>query len=307
MSDQSGGPIQAPAGWYPDPEHPGQSRYWDGSAWAPSLAALAPAASALSAPSPRRPRRTGVAAVVIWLILFFPVGLFLMWRRRTWNPAARWVISAAFAVLLVISAVAQPQAPTAPLSQAPSSPLSSSTSAAQVPVPTLAGQSRAAAASALSAAGLTLGGVTVLPSATVPAGMIISQTPGPGIPVAPGSPVSITVSSGPTPTPTATPSHSSPAPTPRPTTSPKPKPKPTVKPIAYCGAPANPFRYTLCSGGSLITSPNPDTCLYFNCINNFDNGTGYMVECRDGTYSMSGGRPGACSYHHGESRPVHHV
>lgn len=34
-------PVQAgatPAGWYPDPQMPGQQRYWDGSAWAPSAA-----------------------------------------------------------------------------------------------------------------------------------------------------------------------------------------------------------------------------------------------------------------------------
>ena len=26
-------PVQPPAAWYPDPERPGQQRYWDGSAW----------------------------------------------------------------------------------------------------------------------------------------------------------------------------------------------------------------------------------------------------------------------------------
>lgn len=26
-----------PAGWYPDPEHEGATRYWDGQAWAPTL------------------------------------------------------------------------------------------------------------------------------------------------------------------------------------------------------------------------------------------------------------------------------
>jgi hypothetical protein len=48
-----------------------------------------------------------------------------------------------------------------------------------------------------------------------------------------------------------------------------------------------------------------DVCEYFSCIDNFDNGNGYMVECRDGMYSMSGGIRGACSYHHGEETAVY--
>jgi len=55
----------------------------------------------------------------------------------------------------------------------------------------------------------------------------------------------------------------------------------------------------------LIHSPDSNVCDYFNCIDNFSNGKGYMVECNDGTYSMSGGRSGACSYHKGEERPVY--
>ena len=46
MSDQDPTPpAPTPAGWYPDPQAPGQQRYWDGTAWttsAPGSAAPAP-------------------------------------------------------------------------------------------------------------------------------------------------------------------------------------------------------------------------------------------------------------------------
>ncbi len=71
-----------------------------------------------------------------------------------------------------------------------------------------------------------------------------------------------------------------------------------------CGAPANPYHLNLCGRGSLVYDPPADVCSYFDCIANFSNGKGYMVECRDGTYSMSGGRRGACSYHDGEGSAV---
>lgn len=87
----------------------------------------------------------------------------------------------------------------------------------------------------------------------------------------------------------------------RPTTDTAPRPPAAFN---YCGAPANPWHYNFC-GGSLITSPAADVCNYFNCIANFGNGVGYMVQCNDGTYSMSGGRRGACSSHGGEGRPVY--
>jgi hypothetical protein len=38
---------------------------------------------------------------------------------------------------------------------------------------------------------------------------------------------------------------------------------------------------------------------------NFTNGSGCMIECTDGKYSMSGGRRGACSSHGGSTRPVY--
>lgn len=88
-----------------------------------------------------------------------------------------------------------------------------------------------------------------------------------------------------------------PAPAPAPTTA-------AAKP-SLCGAPSNPFGYNFCGRGGYIYSPDSTVCSYFDCIANFGNGTGYMVECLDGTYSMSGGRRGACSYHGGVSRPVY--
>ena len=51
-------------------------------------------------------------------------------------------------------------------------------------------------------------------------------------------------------------------------------------------------------------SPPGNICNYFNCIASFWDGSGYMTECSDGTYSMSGGHSGACSYHGGESSAV---
>jgi hypothetical protein len=79
-------------------------------------------------------------------------------------------------------------------------------------------------------------------------------------------------------------------------------PKPTAA-AGLCGAPANPFGYTFC-GGQVITAPDPAVCNYFNCIPYFPKGKGYMEQCRDGMYSMSGGRSGACSSHGGENQPV---
>ncbi len=45
------GGASTPAGWYPDPQHPGQQRYWDGSSWG-QTAPMAPAAPA--GPPPKK-------------------------------------------------------------------------------------------------------------------------------------------------------------------------------------------------------------------------------------------------------------
>jgi hypothetical protein len=44
---------------------------------------------------------------------------------------------------------------------------------------------------------------------------------------------------------------------------------------------------------------DPSFCDTHDCIPNFDNGNGSIVQCADGTYSHSGGIQGACSHHGG--------
>jgi uncharacterized RDD family membrane protein YckC len=41
-----------PAGWYPDPEQPGQQRYWDGTSWTENRAPIVPADAPVGAPPP---------------------------------------------------------------------------------------------------------------------------------------------------------------------------------------------------------------------------------------------------------------
>ena len=69
--------------------------------------------------------------------------------------------------------------------------------AALVTVPNVVGQTQAAAQTALTGVGLTVGTVTTASSATVPAGRVISQNPAAGTGVAAGSAVALVVSSGP--------------------------------------------------------------------------------------------------------------
>ncbi len=104
----------------------------------------------------------------------------------------------------------------------------------------------------------------------------------------------------PSPTPTPTPTLAS---TPVVTPAPPPPAPPPPPPKDLCGAPSNPWGYNFC-GGSTISSPPSAFCQYFSCIGNFWNGRGYVIECRDGTYSKSGGIRGSCSYHGGDLRPL---
>lgn len=71
---------------------------------------------------------------------------------------------------------------------------------------------------------------------------------------------------------------------------------------SLCGAPENPFSYTLCNtkGNYEETRPAAGFCDLFPCTGQppeyqqFWSGTGYVVECSDGRYSLSGGTPDSC-------------
>jgi beta-lactam-binding protein with PASTA domain len=91
------------------------------------------------------------------------------------------------------------QSPFAGASVAPSSAVNLVVSSGppNVQVPNVVGQTQASAMSALTAAGLTSGAITSQASGAVPAGTIISQSPAAGASVAPGTPISLVVSSGP--------------------------------------------------------------------------------------------------------------
>jgi beta-lactam-binding protein with PASTA domain len=67
----------------------------------------------------------------------------------------------------------------------------------QVPAPNVQGLTQAAATTEITGAGLVLGTVTMVTSATVPSGSVISQSPATATNVAPGSSVNLTVSTGP--------------------------------------------------------------------------------------------------------------
>jgi hypothetical protein len=53
--------------------------------------------------------------------------------------------------------------------------------------------------------------------------------------------------------------------------------------------------------GSLSHAGDSQFCSTHECIENFPNGNGYVVQCVDGEWSHSGGLSGACSDHGGES------
>lgn len=67
---------------------------------------------------------------------------------------------------------------------------------------------------------------------------------------------------------------------------------------------ANPWGYDF-TPGSFITAPPLNFCTYFSCIANFRGGQGYVVECQDSAFSLTGGVAGSCADHKGDLRPLY--
>jgi eukaryotic-like serine/threonine-protein kinase len=97
--------------------------------------------------------------------------------------------------------------------------LTVSSGPANVLVPSLIGLTQGSAGQQLGSLGLSLGGLTSAPSSQYASGLVIASDPPAGTPVAPGSSVSIVVSTGPPPTTTTTSTTSTTVPTPSSTTS----------------------------------------------------------------------------------------
>ncbi len=43
--------------------------------------------------------------IIALLILFFPVGLYLMWKHATWHKTAKWIITGVFAFFILVNAI----------------------------------------------------------------------------------------------------------------------------------------------------------------------------------------------------------
>jgi beta-lactam-binding protein with PASTA domain len=102
-----------------------------------------------------------------------------------------------------------------------------------VTVPDLRAKVEADALQQVVQAGLAIGTRSEAFDPVVALGTIISQDPGPGLIVAPGTPVSYVVSKGPEPSASPSPSPTptlTPTPTPPPTPAPTPAPTPTLAP-----------------------------------------------------------------------------
>lgn len=43
--------------------------------------------------------------IIALLILFFPVGLYLMWKHATWNKTVKWIVTGVFAFIIFVNAI----------------------------------------------------------------------------------------------------------------------------------------------------------------------------------------------------------
>ncbi|MFF5177639.1 hypothetical protein ACFY2Q_06390 [Micromonospora sp. NPDC000316] len=123
----------------------------------------------------------------------------------------------------------------------------------------------------------------------------------------------VAVAATPAPGPSAVPALVRPA-LPTPTQSARPKPSKSTKPPSprpsstasrdpRCGAPENPLGYDFC-GGTRIRRPAAEVCDWFECVPQFWAGRGYLVQCRDGSVSLTGGRSDACAKHRGVRQTI---
>jgi hypothetical protein len=54
---------------------------------------------------PKKSWYTTGGGIITLLVLFFPVGLYLMWRHATWNKTAKWIVTGFFVLAVIVDAV----------------------------------------------------------------------------------------------------------------------------------------------------------------------------------------------------------
>ncbi|GGR73479.1 hypothetical protein GCM10010169_16900 [Micromonospora fulviviridis] len=86
-----------------------------------------------------------------------------------------------------------------------------------------------------------------------------------------------------------------------PTTTPSRRTTPQPAAERRCGAPANPYGYDFC-GGERIRKPAAGICDWFECAPGFWSGRGWLVQCRDGAVSLTGGQRESCAANQGYRR-----
>lgn len=67
----------------------------------------------------------GNLGIIILLILFFPVGLYLMWKHANWNKTAKWVVTGIFAFFILGNAINGNNSPSTPSTIQNSAPTAS--------------------------------------------------------------------------------------------------------------------------------------------------------------------------------------
>jgi hypothetical protein len=65
----------------------------------------------------------------------------------------------------------------------------------------------------------------------------------------------------------------------------------------------NPWGYNWACCKKILDPPS-DFCSFFDCVLTFYNGTSYVVQCQDGTFSATGGSRHTCSGHDGHKRTL---
>lgn len=186
--------------------------------------------------------------IITMFVLFFPVGLYLMWRYGAWKFKPKILVTAAVLGFVGIAQVV---------------PVNDSAPGVQA---------------------------DVLPSVSSPKPKDVATSFEPSPSASPSALPSPSIAPSTSPTPSIQRSALS-----------KPKPKPKPKPTGVFG---NPWGYNF-SCCKLIYDPPSSFCSYFDCIDNFWNGIGYVVQCEDGMFSKSGGRNGVCSHHDGFGRNLY--